>query len=142
VKENYRRSLTSWLRQIETELAEMRAVVQFPRDTALLAQRIEGSQERALAALNAVLNEIDALASELNLPKSEENVLWSAHTQLISAEISVGELLPRRWPGGPALVGDGQDVALVDALLNRLLRRIIAARESLQDEGGKSSADA
>ena len=141
MKDNYRRTLSSWLRQIETELAEMRAIVQCPRNTALLVQRVEGSQDRALAALESVLNEINAVATELDLHKGEENVLWSAHTQLVSAEISVGELLPRKWPGGPQLVGDEEDVVLVDGLLSRLLQRIIAARTSLREGRGKGASD-
>jgi len=129
--DNYRRRLTSWLRTVETEIAELRAAVQSPRDSALLRQQIRGSRSGALEAMDSVLREIDALARRLGLERGEEDLLWSAHTQLISAEISVGELLPQRTPGGPRLVGDEGEVELMNSLLQGLLRTIRMARENL-----------
>lgn len=132
MKENYRRTLTSWLRQIEGEITEMRDAIDHPRDGPLLAQRIVGSQEEALAAVDAVLEGIEAIAIELLLGKSEEDVIWSANVQLLTAEISVGELLPERWHGGPDAVGEPEETAHVGDLLHGLLARIKEARASLR----------
>ena len=49
MKENYRRTLTSWLRQIESEVVEVREHVERPQDGALLVQRADESRVAALA---------------------------------------------------------------------------------------------
>lgn len=131
MNDNYRRRLTSWLRTVETEVSEMRAMLQHPRQSTLLRQTIYGSRSEALEALDSVLDEIEAVARRLGLEGDEEDVLWSAHTQLISAEISVGELLPQRTPGGPGLAGDQGETELMNDLLQGLLATIRRARCTL-----------
>jgi hypothetical protein len=132
MKENYRRTLTSWLRQIESEVVEVREHVEHPQDGALLVQRAYESREDALTVLDAVLNEIATIASNLGLERTEEDVIWSADVQLLTAQISVGELLPERWPSGPGAIGDEAEAAAVGEALHRLLARIREARAILR----------
>jgi hypothetical protein len=132
MKENYRRTLTSWLRQIESEIFEVREPIEHPREDALLVQRSDDSRESALMAIDAVLSEIAAIANDFALAKSEEDVIWSADVQLLTAEISVGELLPERWPSGPTAIGDEAEAAAVGEALHRLLSRIREARATLR----------
>jgi hypothetical protein len=141
MKENYRRTLTSWLRQIESEVVEVRDAIEHPREGALLVQRADDSRDGALTAIDAVLSQIAAIADNLGLAKSEEDVIWSADVQLLTAEISVGEFLPERWPSGPTAIGDEGDVAAVGEGLNKLLERIREARATLRRRAARTFHD-